>query len=278
MIDPLPSCYLDHLLHPRGMGDLIDPDAAGEVGSMVGGLGVRVTVRYAPPPDGADERPKTIAALAGRSFGNPALIPPISFLAATFTGASVDDAHDADPALTLSGLGEGDPSALPPAVHRGAAFVHRALAQALETPKALGPGVLVCRCLGVGDRSVRAAIHAGAHTPEAIGLDTRACTGCRTCRPDLLAILDEELEDPWPKPQAGWPTLAKVAWVLGGPVLRGLGLPLAGVRATADGLAIALDPPRKGALTTPAGAAAQVRYLLRETTGRDVTVVVQSHA
>lgn len=273
----LPARYVRHLVNPQGLGDLAEPHAAGEVGSMVGGLGVRVTLRYR---NGEGTNP-TIDALAGRAFGNPALVAPLSYLAETVSGITWDDAGEISAQSILDDLSEGDASRLPESAHRAAGFAHGALQRALgistEGPPAdcNGPGILVCRCIGVGDRTVRETIQSGARTPDEIGTESKACTGCRSCRPDLLGLLDEELRPAWPAPDATLPTIAQIAWARGGPLLRALGLPLAGVTQEADGLRISLEPPRADALTSAMGAAAQIRYVVRETTGQDVPVAVE---
>jgi NAD(P)H-nitrite reductase large subunit len=51
---------------------------------------------------------------------------------------------------------------------------------------------LVCHCLAVDRRTVRAAIRAGAKTVEDLQRSTGACTGCHTCYPDCLAMLKEQ--------------------------------------------------------------------------------------
>ena len=271
----LPACYLRHLVHPQGLGDLDEPHAAGEVGSMVGGLGARISLRYR----NGDAVDPTIDALAGRAFGNPALVAPISYLADVVPGMSWDEAGKLTADGIIEALGDGDAQALPESACRAVGFAHGAMQRALgvstEGPPAdvNGPGILVCRCIGVGDRTVRATIHNGARTPDEIGLDNKACTGCRSCRPDLLGLLDEELQPDWPAPDAALSPIAQIAWARGGPLLRALGLPLASVRENGAGLRIRLAEPGPDALTSPLGAAAQVRYVVRETTGVDVEVV-----
>lgn len=54
-------------------------------------------------------------------------------------------------------------------------------------------GRIVCTCEGVGRRTIRTAIAAGADTIEAIGEAVRAGTGCGACVPELQALLAERL-------------------------------------------------------------------------------------
>ena len=47
----------------------------------------------------------------------------------------------------------------------------------------------ICLCKGVNDRQIRAAIKAGARTPEEISERCRAATGCGGCLPEVCRLL-----------------------------------------------------------------------------------------
>ncbi|HEY3239972.1 MAG TPA: (2Fe-2S)-binding protein [Acidimicrobiia bacterium] len=51
----------------------------------------------------------------------------------------------------------------------------------------------VCLCKGVNDRQIRAAINAGARTPEDIAARCRAATGCGGCLPEVCRLLADHL-------------------------------------------------------------------------------------
>jgi bacterioferritin-associated ferredoxin len=51
----------------------------------------------------------------------------------------------------------------------------------------------VCLCKGVNDRQIRAAIKAGARTPEDIAAHCRAATGCGGCLPEVCRLLADHL-------------------------------------------------------------------------------------
>ena len=56
-------------------------------------------------------------------------------------------------------------------------------------------GGMVCTCLSVREGRIRRAIQdRGLKTLKEIQLWTRACTGCRSCRPDVQRILMGEIE------------------------------------------------------------------------------------
>jgi bacterioferritin-associated ferredoxin len=47
----------------------------------------------------------------------------------------------------------------------------------------------VCLCTGVTDAEIRAAYEAGASTPEAVSLATRAGSRCGSCRAEIAQIV-----------------------------------------------------------------------------------------
>jgi bacterioferritin-associated ferredoxin len=51
----------------------------------------------------------------------------------------------------------------------------------------------VCLCKGVNDRQIRAAINAGARTPEEIAARCRAATGCGGCLPEVCRLLADHV-------------------------------------------------------------------------------------
>jgi bacterioferritin-associated ferredoxin len=136
----------------------------------------------------------------------------------------------------------------------------------------LGVGILVCRCLGVGDRQVRESIREGARTPEEVGGRCRAGTGCRSCRPDLWALLDEELLPPTAAPREERHPVAQIVWARAARDLRCLGVRLLAVRVQEDAVEIAIEPAWQRPETLDLGAVAIVRHVLRETVGPHVPV------
>lgn len=60
-------------------------------------------------------------------------------------------------------------------------------------PDSAPPGQLViCKCWGVQEQTLRAAIREGADTVQALGQRTRAGTACETCWVDLQAVIHSE--------------------------------------------------------------------------------------
>ena len=61
---------------------------------------------------------------------------------------------------------------------------------------------MICHCMSVDRRTIEAAIAAGATTVEDLQDATRACTGCGTCRWDLLELLARSGVPAYPRPEA----------------------------------------------------------------------------
>ena len=76
----LTPAYLARLAAPTGLGDLVPADLAGEVGSVVGGGGVRVMVRL--------DRAGRVAATSFRSLGSAAAHGPGSVWVERARGAT----------------------------------------------------------------------------------------------------------------------------------------------------------------------------------------------
>lgn len=280
MIPVLPAPYVEHLVHPRGVGDVLLAQAAGEVGSMVGGSGVRVTLSWR-----QDERGRAvIGEVMARVFASHALVAPASALVEAAAGLSYDDAALLGAAALEQALrGPGpDVAPLPAPVVRGCEQVAEAFLRALGTEThgrpadPLGMGILVCRCLGVGDRQVRQAIRQGARTPEEIGDRCRAGTGCRSCRPDLWTLIDEELLLPSSAPPGVTDPVARIVWARGARDLRCLGLTLHAVEVGREGVSIAVEAARAQPDTLDLGAVALIRHLLRETVAPHVPVSLRN--
>ncbi len=276
MIHPLPDLYVEHLADPRGQDDLPAPEATGQRGSMVSGLGVRVTLRWRPGPEGD----AVIRDAAARAFGSPAALPAASYLSGYLVGMTPEAAAAITPEDLLDGLAGPCAARLPHAVHRGAVFAVEALRCALGLPgcRPADPseGILVCRCLTVGDRQIRRAIHQGARTPEEIGEACGACTGCRSCRSDLLLLLHEEAGAPWPPPPRDMAPLARIAWARVGPFLAAHRIPLRDVGMTDRGVVLHVRTSQPGAGLSPRGAQAVAREMLREIVMDEVEVSIEA--
>ena len=280
MLPAFSDAYLERLVTQPFRGEFEPADAAGEVGSVVGGSGVRVTLRFA---KGAGER--RIASARWRAFGGLAAIGPGAALCERLVGLDDAGARAIAPASLLDGLG----GPLPPPVERAATHLVEATALALSdagsaTASVRAPGVLVCRCLGVGDKPIRHAIRGGAHDVPSIGLVTSAGHGCHSCWPDLRALLDEETAPgraPDPSRPAGEapPTpLERAIDALVRPTWRAQGVTLGSARVAGEVVLLSVASTAKDALASPVGAVAIARHALRETLSEGLRVELTSPA
>jgi bacterioferritin-associated ferredoxin len=279
MIPSLPRAYVEHLVAPRRTGDVADAEAAGEVGSMVGGLGVRVTLAYRDAGRGR----AVIARAAVRSFGSASPVAPGSVVAGMLVGLGPTEAGDIGVPAVLRVLSDGSETGagLPPRVVKATEFVVEAARRALGVPGRAapadprGPGILVCRCLDVGDRTIRRAIQHGARSAEAVGDACAAAVGCRSCRPDVLRILDEETHPAEPTPPAHLHPVERIAWVYVRPLLRSLGIGLDRVAVVDGTVRMGVSPRVERPDTTTLGATALSRHLLREIVADDIRVELE---
>ncbi|MDJ0974471.1 MAG: (2Fe-2S)-binding protein [Planctomycetota bacterium] len=278
MFPDLPPTYVEHLVQPQNLGDVEDAHAAGEIGSMVGGLGVRITLRFGQRGDDA-----VIEAAQGRAFGTPAPLPAVSWITGAVHGMTTHEALAISSDDVQRGLTQGGSYTLTERARLGTEMAVQALRRALGDAEAgapadpTGAGILVCRCLGVGDRTIRAAIHAGAHTPEDIGLSAKACTGCRSCRTDLLALIDEELAEAPRAPDPDRHPVERITLTRAAQVLQSLGAPLEDAHVDGGTVTIHLGTFAQRPMTTPMGAVAITRHLLREVVWDGAHVEADGH-
>ncbi|MBL9088981.1 MAG: (2Fe-2S)-binding protein [Planctomycetia bacterium] len=275
----LAPAYLARLVAPAGLGDLVPADLAGEVGSVVGGGGVRVMLRVAARPGAAPRA----TALAFRSLGSPSAHGPGAVLVERGTGATLDDLAALRRADLLAPLGP-----VPPAVERAADrcldALDRALTDGAAAARTDAPGLLTCRCLGVGDREIRRAVARGATTVPMIGLDCAAGTGCHSCWPDLRALLLEtttERTAPGPRvpppptaPPTAPPSLHAAIRALVAPLWHAQGVTLGEVATDGGAVRLTVAATAPDAMASPIGAVALAQHALRETMDEAVRVVL----
>jgi NifU-like protein involved in Fe-S cluster formation len=184
-VRPLPPVVFDHFRNPRNEGRLAPADAVGCVEGRREGSLLRLFVRLS--PDRA-----LVEAATFEVEGDRSCRAALSLLTTAIRGrplAAVEglsvDALGAEVGLE----GEGLPMLVP---------AHEALVAALAALRGRPDpfqreGRVVCRCLFVREgRLVRAIRERGLRSVEELQGWTRACTGCRSCRPDLERLLERE--------------------------------------------------------------------------------------
>lgn len=134
MIPPLPDPYVEHLVAPRGVGDVTLAMAAGEVGSMVGGSGVRVTLAWRDAGRGR----AVVGEVLARTFGSHALVAPASMLTTLAQGLGEEEASGLSAAALVEGLGG---PGLPAPVVRACESVAEAWLRALGVSPGAAPPI-----------------------------------------------------------------------------------------------------------------------------------------
>lgn len=168
------------------MGDLANPEGLGEVASLEGDM-IRLALRV--------DRDGRIQTARFRAMGSDLLIAATSALIDRITGLGVDEAMDLSWRDLADLLTEGDAGVPESEMHR-IPLVLDALGGAVRDylerqgrPPAMD--ILVCRCMGVTESVIRAAIaEGGLRTVEQVGAYCDAGLGCSSCHPDIQELLD----------------------------------------------------------------------------------------
>jgi NifU-like protein len=173
----------DHFLNPRNVGELEDPDGAGEVGSLACGDALRLTFKL-------DEK-KRIKDVKFKTFGCASAIASSSALTEIIKGKTLEEAEkvtNQDIADYLGGL---------PVEKMHCSVMGR---EALEAAIAHYRGQkvekeefeVICNCFGVTDREIIKAIRENnLKTVEQVTYYTKAGGGCGQCHPKIEALIEK---------------------------------------------------------------------------------------
>jgi NifU-like protein len=188
----------DHFLNPRNVGEIEDPDGAGEVGSLACGDALRLTFKL-------DEN-RRIKDVKFKTFGCASAIASSSALTEIIKGMTLEEAAkvtNQDIANYLGGLPEEK-------MHcsvMGREALEAAIAAYRGQKVEKGEFEVVCNCFGVTDREIAHAIRENdLRTVEQVTHYTKAGGGCGKCHPKIEAIIEKirkemEKEAPLPKPE-----------------------------------------------------------------------------
>lgn len=175
----------DHFFHPRNVGDIENPDAVGEVGSLACGDALKLMLKV--------DKSKRIVDAKFKTFGCGSAIASASALTEMVRGKTLDEAAmitDNDIAAYLDGLPEQK-------MHcsvMGREALEAAIAnyKGLTIEKPVDEGIIVCKCFGVTDNKIAHEVRE--HKLTTIEQVTNFCKaggGCRSCHPQIQAIIDE---------------------------------------------------------------------------------------
>ena len=175
---------MDHFLNPRNAGEVEDANAVGQIGSLVCGDSLKLTMRVDP----ATERIEEAKFL---TFGCGSAIASASALTEMVKGRTLEEAaalSDKDIAEFLDGL---PPEKMHCSV-MGAEALQGAIANFRgEPPPELHGEEIVCKCFGITEDGIREAVRINSLlTVEDVTHFTKAGGGCGKCHDDILAIIE----------------------------------------------------------------------------------------
>lgn len=188
---------LDHFRDPRNVGEIVNPDGVGEVGSMACGDALKLTFKLGPD--------KRIADIKFKTFGCASAIASSSALTEIVKGMTLEEAAkvtNQDIANYLGGLPEQKMHCS--VLGREALEAAIANYRTGKTGKKVLEGKVVCTCFGVTEEEiVRVARENNLTTVEQVTHYTKAGGGCGQCQPDIEAILAKLARERAAKTAAG---------------------------------------------------------------------------
>src|SRR3972149_6961629 len=188
----------DRFLNPRKVGEIENPDGAGEVGSLACGDALRLTFKL-------DEK-KRIKDVKFKTFGCASAIASSSALTEILKGKTLEEAAkvtNQDIANYLGGLPEEK-------MHcsvMGREALETAIAHYRGQKVAKEDFEVICKCFGVTDREIIKAIRENdLKTVEQVTYYTKAGGGCGQCHPKIEVLIEKvrkemEKEAPPAKPE-----------------------------------------------------------------------------
>ncbi len=181
--------YTDKLkeffLNPRNIGEIENPDAVGEVGNIVCGDALKLTLKI-------DKGTDKITDAKFQTFGCASAIASSSALTEIVKGKTLDEAlklTNKDIADFLGGL----PDEKMHCSVMGKEALDAAVAnyRGQEKPVQVG-GKIICKCFDVSEEKIRkVALENHLTTVEEITNYTKAGGGCGSCIPDIEALLKD---------------------------------------------------------------------------------------
>ncbi len=181
--------YTDKLkelfLRPKNVGEIENPDAVGEIGNIVCGDALKLTLRI-------DKSTQRITDAKFQTFGCASAIASSSALTEMIIGKTLDEAQkitNKDIANYLGGL--------PDEKMHCSVMGKEALDAAVADYKGLqkpdhAEERIICKCFDVSEEKIRkVALENHLTTTEEITNYTKAGGGCGSCIPDIEAILKE---------------------------------------------------------------------------------------
>jgi NifU-like protein len=176
----VPRVVIDHYKNPQNKRTLLSPTASGAVPGRKPGESLSVFL---------DVRDGKVVDASFTNSGDRMEDPGASMLTTMIRGLPVADVEK----LTLVDVAAKLESASNPGI---AVVAHEALRSALFALRGVpvpSPGRLICHCFHVFEDRIRRYVRGHRlKTVDEVRSWTRANSGCRSCRPDIEAILAQE--------------------------------------------------------------------------------------
>ncbi|OQX18327.1 MAG: Fe-S cluster assembly protein NifU [Desulfobulbaceae bacterium A2] len=177
----------EHFLNPRNVGEVVQPDGVGEVGSLACGDALKLSIKV--------DNEGRISEARFKTFGCASAIASSSALTEMIKGMTIEEAQkitNEDIANYLGGL----PREKMHCSVMGREALEAAIANYRGMILPMAQGEVVCECFGVTDLEIRRAIQEShLKSVEEITDFTKAGGGCGKCHDRLREILRATIED-----------------------------------------------------------------------------------
>jgi NifU-like protein len=173
--------------NPRNVGEIKNPDARGDVGSIICGDALNLTLRI-------DKKTEVIKDAKFKTFGCASAIASSSALTEMIKGKTIKEAAkitNKDIAQYLGGLPEEKMHCSVMGMEALEAAIENYRGRATNK-KEVGKERIICKCFNVTDKKIISAVKENnLKTVEGVTNYTKAGGGCGKCRPDIEKILKE---------------------------------------------------------------------------------------
>ncbi|MBN1594829.1 Fe-S cluster assembly protein NifU [candidate division FCPU426 bacterium] len=182
----------DHFTHPHNVGEIVNPDAVGEVGSLVCGDALKLFLKV-------DSRTEKISEAKFQTFGCGSAIASSSILTDMIIGKTLAEASritNRDIAEALGGLPQEKMHCSVMGMEALEAAIANYRGQAAASHEEEEGAEIVCKCFGVTDRKIERAVRENRlKTVEEVTNYTKAGGACASCHWKIDEIIRRVWQD-----------------------------------------------------------------------------------